>query len=421
MKITKKYWTPISVVVVTIIVVLAGLGLIYSGRPTIDHRTAIIEVTESNAVSGVPFELHITSTGEQSSVIFPENIMCATDGIFRNITVYNFSGHSATIEILIPITESEVIVTVNSGVTTRSFNISVQPPVEALVSGKSYYSHEETMARTFNNRNVGSPQMRRAADYYRSFFNQLGYESEIREYQKQDGFRTYNVLYVVAYKCGVEYPDEWIIIGGHYDIVQKSIEGAYDNTGGACAVVELAEGLANLKTARTIVFGLWDGEEKGRWGSNLFAQDLPAEVDVKAYLNFDMVGLNWPLPYDLMILTGPGENDDVEEVPELNNISKAAVFKYLGYPGTGIDIHESSGGGSDHLSFQRVGVQTYFFYGNAPYIQYHRRTDLLVDMVMWAGGQDRLEAGFETVAWIAFYITLLLDNNNTLHQSPPPE
>jgi hypothetical protein len=421
MKIAKKYQTSIFVIFVAIIIILAGLGLKYSGNPENSNGKTKIELTESVAVSGVPFELHVTSTGDRSSVIFPDNILVAEDGIFRNVTVHNFTGRATTIEILIPITVSEIEINIRSGDAIESFKISVQAPSEALVSGQSYYDNEATMVRQFNNRNVGSPQMRRAAEYYKSFFNQLGYESEIREYQKQDGYRTYDVLDVIAYKWGVEHPDEWIILGGHYDIVQRSIEGAYDNGAGASAVVELAEGFAKLKTSRTLVFGLWDGEEKGLWGSNFFAQDLPSHVDVKANLNFDMVGLNWPLPYKLLIITGPDENDDVEDCPDLNNAAKNATFKYLGYPETGIDIHEGSGGGSDYISFQRVGVQTYFFYGNSPYIQYHRRTDLLVDMVMYAGDRSNLEAGFATVAWIAFYITLLLDNNNTLHQGPPPE
>jgi hypothetical protein len=421
MELDKNKWLILLTFVVVIIVILAGLGLFYSNYQDDYSRTTNIELEESTAVAGAPFELHITTSEEDSSVIFPENILVAFDGIFRNITTYDFKGHSAVITILIPITVSEFNVEVHSGNSIETFRISVEKPSAALVSGESYYSHEETMARQFNNRNVGSFQMSRASEYYKSFFSQLGYESEVRKYQKQDGFRTYDVLDVVAYKWGTEYPDEWIILGGHYDIVQKSIEGAYDNTGGACAVVELAEGLANLKTSRTIVFGLWDGEEKGLWGSNLFANDLTSEVDVKAYLNFDMVGLNWPLPYDLRIIIGPDENDELEDCPELNNISKDAAFKYLGYPADGIEIYEGGGGGSDHLSFQRVGVQTYFIYGNAPYIQYHRRTDLLVDMVAYAGGRDELEAGFETVAWIALYITLLLDNNDTLHQGEPPE
>jgi hypothetical protein len=400
---------------------LAGIGLLYSNQETKSHITPEINIEEKKAFTGVPFELHITVTGDHSTVKFPDNVMVAKNGIFRNITQYNFTDRSATIEILIPITLTEIEIIVTSGDITKSFILKVENPAQTLVSGDSFYQHEETMARQFNNRNVGSPQLRRAAEYYQSFFRQLGYDSEIRKYQKQDGIRTYDVLDVVAYKWGIENPNEWIILGGHYDIVQKSIEGAYDNTCGAAAVVELAEGFAKLKTSSTIVFGLWDGEEKGLWGSNFFAQDLPSDIDVKAYVNFDMVGLNWPLPYTLLIITGPDENDEHEDCPELNNIAKNATYNYLGYPETGIDIHESTGGGSDHLSFQREGVQTYFFYGNAPYIQYHRRTDLLVDMVLYAGGIDRLKEGFGTVAWIAFYITLLLDNNDTLHQSVPDE
>lgn len=417
----KNKWVVIFTLIVVIIVVLAGLGLIYSDFPSGSPGPAKIDLKESTAIAGVPFELHISTTEDDGTVVFPDNVLVAFDGIFRNKTTYNFTGHTATIKVLIPIGSSIMDVVIRSGDITETFSLTIEDHGTSLVSGESFYDHEATLTRRFNNRNVGSPQLRRAAEFYNSYFAQLGYDSEIREYQKQDGFRTYDVLDVVAYKWGFEHPNEWIILGGHYDIVQKSIEGAYDNGGGASAVIELAEGLSTLKTSRTIVFGLWDGEEKGLWGSNFFASELPNDVDVKAYLNFDMVGLNWPLPYNLLVLTGPDENDDVEDCPELNKVANDAVTKYLGYPLDGIDIHESSGGGSDHLSFQRVGVQTYFIYGNAPYIQYHRRTDLLVDMVAYAGGRDRLEDGFATVAWIAFYITLLLDNNETLHQGEPPE
>jgi Zn-dependent M28 family amino/carboxypeptidase len=261
--------------------------------------------------------------------------------------------------------------------------------------------------------------LRRAAEFYQGYFSGLGYDSEIRVYRKTSGYITYDVLDVVAFRWGQEYPDEWIVVGGHYDIVRRSIEGAYDNAAGSCAVLELADGFADLTTSRTVVFCLWDGEEEGLWGSNFFAQDIPPSVDVKAYLNFDMVGLNWPLPYELLVLVGPDEDPEMDDCPDLLNIARNATFNYLGYPSSGVDIHESSGGGSDHLSFQNIGTQTYFFYGNSPYIQYHRRTDLLADMVAYAGSRSNLEQGFETVAWIAFYITILIDNNDTLHQEKP--
>jgi hypothetical protein len=415
MNVPKKRMLFVFAFFASIILVLAGIGLFLSDYLLDFMGPHSVSLQESSVVSGVPVKLHFSSTEEKYTVYFPENVMVAHDGIFRNVTEIELSGDSI-VEVLIPPSVSAMSVGVQSEAVQGTFELTVEPGNEPLVSGESYYEHETTMGRRFNNRNVGTIQMRRASEYYSAFFSQLGYESEIREYEKQDGYRTYSVLDVVAYKWGTEHPDEWIILGGHYDIAQRTIEGAYDNTAGACAVVELAEGFAKLTTSRTLVFGLWDGEEKGLWGSNFFANDLPAHVDVKAYLNFDMVGLNWPLPYNLLVLIGPDENSDIIDCPDLNNIANDAVVKYLGYPTDGIDIRESSGGGSDHLSFQRKGVQSYFFIGDSPYIQYHRRTDLIADMVAYAGGQNNLERGFNTVVWVALYITLLIDNNETLHQ-----
>ncbi|UCH88566.1 MAG: M28 family peptidase [Thermoplasmata archaeon] len=375
-----------------------------------------MELSESSALSGEPFELHVTTSADKCSVKFPDNVLVAFDGIFRNETYYNFTGSSATITVFIPPSVSVMPVEIHSGPVLETFELTVSRGDNPLVSGESFYDHEVYMARNFNNRDVGTLQMRRASEHYQSYFTQLGYEAEIRTYQKSDGFRTYEVRDVIAYKWGTVHPDEWIIIGGHYDIARRSIEGALDNTAGACAVVELAEGMANLKTDRTIVFGLWDGEEQGLWGSSSFANEIPPHVDIKTNINFDMVGLNWPLQWDLAVRIGPDTDTEVVDCPELHNATMDAWIKYLDYPEDGMNIRETTGGGSDHTSFQRLGVQTFFIICTADYIQYHRRTDLVVDMVAYAGGQTELESGFNSVAWLGLYLTLLMDNNNALHQ-----
>jgi hypothetical protein len=416
MFISKKKMIPILAVIISIIITIAGFSLVYSSYLSITEGTQSIQLTESDVPAGIPTALHFSTTEDKGTIYFPEGIMPAVDGIFRNITTYNFTRSSPVVQILIPPTITSFSIEVVTKSAKASFDLTVNSASDTLVSGESYYNHEATMVRRFNNRDVGTIQMKRAADYYNNYFQSLGLESEIRKYQRTSGYRTYNVLDVIGYKWGVEHPDEWIILGGHYDIAQRSIEGAFDNGGGACAAVELAKGISQITTSRTVVFGLWDGEEQGLWGSNFFAKEIPPHVNVKAYLNFDMVGLNWPLQYKLLALIGPNENDEEIDHPDLVNIANDAVTKYLGYPLDGIEIRESSGGGSDHLSFQNIGVQTYFFYADAPYIQYHRRTDLLADMVAYAGGRDNLEKGFATVAWIALYITILIDNNETLHQ-----
>jgi hypothetical protein len=412
--------TVILVILVAAIIILAGLGLRYSSVLEDILGTNSIELQESGAVSGEPTDLHFSFSGDEATLVFPDTVLVARDGIFRNETSYKFSSGNAVVTVLIPPSLSELTIEARSGSLHETFVLEVRLGQDPLVSGESYYQHYTTMARQYNNRQVGSPQMARAAEHYQSYFAGLGYDSEIRTYQRTDGLRTFEVKDVVAFKWGKEYPDEWIVLGGHYDIVRRSIEGAMDNTGGACAVVELAEGMAELETSRTVVFGLWDGEEKGLWGSRDFVAEIPENVDVKTDLNFDMVGLNWPQQYPLAVRIGPDNDTEVIDNVDLYNATMDVWLNYLEYPESGLDIRESTGGGSDHTSFQQAGVQTFFFISTADYIQYHRRTDLIVDMVAYAGGVANLEAGFNTVAWTALYLTLLLDNNDTVHQGEPP-
>jgi Zn-dependent M28 family amino/carboxypeptidase len=165
-------------------------------------------------------------------------------------------------------------------------------------------------------------------------------------------------------------------------VAPGTIEGAYDNTGGSNLVVEVARGISQIKTNKTIVFGLWAGEEEGLWGATEFVNAIPDDVEVKAYLNFDMAGLNYPAPYELEALIGPDED------PEL--IEQGAL----------------------------INLTTVFFFGadDDEYSAYHSPDDTLEEMKKVAGSKENLVGGFETVAWMGFYLTVLLDNDDTVHQ-----
>jgi hypothetical protein len=63
-------------------------------------------------------------------------------------------------------------------------------------------------------------------------------------------------------------------------------------------------------------------------------------------------------------------------------------------------------------------VPIVFFYGasSSEYEAYHTEDDTLEEMERVAGSKENLIGGFDTVAWMGFYLTLLLDNDNTVHQ-----
>lgn len=94
--------------------------------------------------------------------------------------------------------------------------------------------------------------------------------------------------------------NEYIIVGAHYDhlgvgtpIDGDSIyNGADDNASGTVAVLQLAKAFAARKKQpkRTILFTLWDGEERGLLGSYYFANNFADSSQIKACVNFDMIG-----------------------------------------------------------------------------------------------------------------------------------
>ncbi len=70
--------------------------------------------------------------------------------------------------------------------------------------------------------------------------------------------------------------------------------GADDNASGVSVVLALARFFAQpavrSKLQKNLLFVLFSGEELGTLGSDFFVKNPPAGLDIKAYLNFDMVG-----------------------------------------------------------------------------------------------------------------------------------
>jgi len=104
-----------------------------------------------------------------------------------------------------------------------------------------------------------------------------------------DGYR--DIHDVVATIRGSEFPDEWVVLGGHADAWNA---GAGDNVSGTASIMAAAQAFAamvrdGVRPKRTVVFAGWDAEEWGIIGSTEWAEehrDALREGGV-AYLNQD--------------------------------------------------------------------------------------------------------------------------------------
>ena len=100
---------------------------------------------------------------------------------------------------------------------------------------------------------------------------------------------------------------ETIVVGAHLDhdgvdAQQRIYNGADDDGSGTVAVVEIAEAFARAaragqKPRRTLVFALWNAEEKGLLGSRHFVRTpVPVRTKPVLNLNLDMIGRNEEVP-----------------------------------------------------------------------------------------------------------------------------
>ncbi len=164
--------------------------------------------------------------------------------------------------------------------------------------------HLETLASDeMQGRKTGSLGLEKSADYIADFFKHQGLQPYYTSYQ--DIFYTQNQqtgINVTALKAGQNplLSKKPVIIGAHYDHIgmikavnaDSIANGANDNASGSAAVMQLAQLMANEKTARPIIFVLFDAEEQGLVGSKYFAEQLKNQ-DITPYVvfNIEMIGV----------------------------------------------------------------------------------------------------------------------------------
>jgi hypothetical protein len=166
---------------------------------------------------------------------------------------------------------------------------------------------------------------------------------------------------------GKERPDEYVIVGAHYDHLGSCrtadpadtiCNGATDNATGVAAVLSIGEQLARERGApdRSVVLAFWDREEDGLLGSRAWIADplVPLEQTV-TYVNYDIQGAN-VLPSLRSTTFAIGAETGGEWLT-------AAVGRAI--RAGRLDTHQLSWifgqGRSDYLPFIEAGVPAVFF------------------------------------------------------------
>ncbi len=176
---------------------------------------------------------------------------------------------------------------------------------------------------------------------------------------------------------GTELPDEYVVLSAHLDSWHAA-SGATDNGTGT---VVMMEAMRMLKAhypnpRRTIVVGLWGGEEQGLIGSNAYAEDHPEVIDgLQVAMNQD--NGTWRVDYIRMMgFTGAGAHFArwFSAIP--NEITDFIELDIPGVP---------EFGGSDHMAFicrEAPGFRLQSSYPEYRQYTWHTNRDTF-DKVVW--------------------------------------
>ena len=177
----------------------------------------------------------------------------------------------------------------------------------------------------------------------------------IKEKLESYGLPTYDQYFgtgggrnVYAVQLGTTYPNKKYIICAHYDdFIYGSgtiVPGADDNASGTAAVLEAARIFRNYNSAFTLIYALWDEEERGLYGSAYYAQQAALAGDsIMGVINMDMTAYDSNSDNIAEIHTRPIANSLAlkDEMLSINSLYSIGLTLQIINPGATYSDHAS--------------------------------------------------------------------------------
>jgi hypothetical protein len=176
------------------------------------------------------------------------------------------------------------------------------PLVEQFIAGISAQrirDHVNQLAFDFYTRNSLSSEAVQAAHFLELVMSQYGCQNT-----QLVPFRPNYSPNVICQIPGYDAAAPALVVGAHYDCRSTGVNdptqrapGADDNASGSAGLLDILITAADLISSntlvfrRTIIFGLFSGEEQGLIGSGVYAGQLSADgVDLIGMVGLDMIG-----------------------------------------------------------------------------------------------------------------------------------
>ncbi len=226
-----------------------------------------------------------------------------------------------------------------------------------------------------------------------------GQEVEL-EFEIRNGFKMGPVKYynIIAWLPGTDYPDETIILSGHFDTVAGAT-GAVDCGNGCTPAMEAIRLIAKAggKPKRTIMVHLFAAEEIGIIGSQAWLRQHPSSIP-KIAININRDGS----PGAVIGATVPQSwYEDFKKITKpLTDLNQEFPFSLAAtnYPGT----RAVRPGGTDATAFSMYGVPTLRLRQESDHVYrstYHTVWDTYDDVVPYARHQEHTAVTLAVMAY----------------------
>lgn len=252
-------------------------------------------------------------------------------------------------------------------------SLLLDPDIEDMMDevDTNIYIGNVQQLQNYGTRNAYTPESILAQNWIKAEYESYGYSVELFDFSMPNGPASDNVI---ATKLGTKYPDEFVVIGGHYDSYSYSgnAPGADDDASGTCGVMEVARVMADFETDRTVIFCAFSGEEYGLYGSEAYADWAAGEgMNILGYFNIDMCGYRHPGDPIHTDMIAPSSAQPLVEF--YTDVCGMYLPDFIIEPGM------LSGGDSDHTSFNNAGYMGIFPFEDSqhysPYI--HTSNDVI--------------------------------------------
>jgi hypothetical protein len=254
-------------------------------------------------------------------------------------------------------------------------------PVVQRIDAARWFADVSQLA-SWDRSSYGSSGITAARDWLGQQFAALDLDVSQPSFSLQSpGGATLTRQNVIGRWTGTHLPDEWIIVGAHYDSRNanpssiSATPGAEDNASGCAGVIELARALLPFKPQRTVLFMCYAGEEQGLLGSEAHVTALSAQGDlakVKSVVIMDMIGYSADSTLNALYESASAHQGFLDRFA-------AAAATYV--PALNVTL-STNPFGSDHIPYLDANKETLLAIDSDwdVYPHYHRSTDTPANM-----------------------------------------